>query len=295
MARREPTEELRIQAYDRYNKLIREKQEQFEGLPANSSMKSSVTQAVKTDLAQEGISSLKGTMTWQGQFGTWGTANGTQETASEQRYRQFAETARRLHRAEYFSQLQAWRSKPENRGLAVSPADEAVILENSAAAVRKSEEYKAAVNIAKGLKPDGGKKDPPPAPVNQDASQGPVPRAAASSITAQQAGRYKDFSVMKPKWIHSELKSLKDEAGLSKELQGLAEQVNVPPERYLIEQLKFYPQLDPTGAWRQYLEYQLKQQKSGSTAAIPYGSESSTPRSPGSWMTAMVMPVQTIS
>ena len=99
---------------------------------------------------------------------------------------------------------------------------------------------------------------------------------------------------MKPKWIHSELKSLKDEQGLSEELQGLAEQVNVPPERYLIEQLKFYPQLDPTGAWRKYLEYQLKQQKSGSTA-IPYGSESSTPRSPGSWMTAMVMPVQTIS
>ena len=295
MAAGEPTEALRQKAYDRYTNLIREKQEQFEGLPTNSSMKSSVTQAVKTDLAQEGIASLKGTMAWQSQTGTWAPVNGTPETASEQRYRQFAETARRLHRAEYFRQLQAWRSKPENAGLAVSPADEAVILEESAAAVRKSDDYKKAVNVAKGLKPDGGEQDPPPAPVNQDASQGPVPRAAASSITAQQAGRYKDFSVMKPKWIHSELKSLKDEAGLSKELQGLAEQVNVPAERYLIEQLKFYPQLDPTGAWRQYLEYQLKQKKSGSTAAIPYGSESSTPRSPGSWMTAMVMPVQTIS
>ena len=62
-----------------------------------------------------------------------------------------------------------------------------------------------------------------------------------------------------------------------------------------IEQLKFYPKRDPTGAWRKYLEQLLKKQKSGSTAAIPYGSESSTPRSPGSWMTAMVMPVQTIS
>ena len=295
MAAREPTEVLRQKAYDRYTKLIRQKQEQFGGLPANSSMKSSITQAVKTDLAQEGISSLKGTMTWQGQFGTWAPANGTQETASEQRYRQFAETARRLHRAEYFKQLQEWRSKPENAGLAVSPSDEAVILESSAAAVRKSEDYKAAINVAKGLKPDGGKKDPPPAPVNQDASKGPVPRAAASSITAQQAGQYKDFSVMKQSWVYSELKSIKDKGEFSEELQGLAEQVNVPPERYLIEQLKFYPQLDPTGAWRKYLEYQLKQQKSGSTAAIPYGSESSTPRSPGSWMTAMVMPVQTIS
>ena len=102
-------------------------------------MKSSITQAVKTDLAQEGIVA-EGHDDLASQFGTWGTANGTQE--SEQRYRQFAETARRLHRAEYFKQLQEWRSKPEHAGLAVTPADEAVILESSAAAVRKSQDYR---------------------------------------------------------------------------------------------------------------------------------------------------------
>lgn len=293
LASREP-EALRQAANDRYIRLIREKQAQYASLPKNSNMRSAVIQAVKTDLAQEGIASLKGTMSWQDQTGTWATGL-SEEPATEQRYREFAETVRRLHRAEYFRQLNQWRQKPENRGLVVTPADETVILQEAAKAVRDSDEYRKAVNIAKGLKPDGGEKDPPPAPVNQDASKGPVPKAAATSITAPQAARYKEFSVMKPSWIHSELKRLKDEQGLSEELQDLADKVNVPAERYLIEQLKLYPQLDPTGAWRQWLEYQLKQKKSGSTAAIPYGDQSSTPRSPGSWMTAMVMPVQPIS
>jgi hypothetical protein len=79
----------------------------------------------------------------------------------------------------------------------------------------------------------------------------------------------------------------------STELKGLAKAAGVKPHRYLLEQLKFYgPTLDPTGAYRGWLEKSLQQQKTNSTPAATYGDQSSTSRSPGAWLNQLVMPVE---
>lgn len=288
-ASREPNRALREEALDKYYSIIEKKEAQFAGLPTNSAMRSAVNNLVKEDLALEGIAGLKGNTTLLG--GAWGSVRpGAPTTASENRYRAFGNEVRTLHTQEYWRRLQAWRN--ENPGVAVDPGTEAQILADSAVAVRGSEAFKAAKNRAE----QKGESAPPPA-VNQDPKTGPVPRDAAGSITPQQAKSYVDKPVMSGRWVRSELQSIKDgNVAGSTQLQGLAQAAGVPPHRYLLEQLKFYgPTLDPTGAYRGWLEKSLQQEKSSSTPAVTYGDQSSTSRAPGAWLNAMVMPIQIAS
>ena len=139
----------------------------------------------------------------------------------------------------------------------------------------------------------------PPPPVNQNPKAGPVPAAAASSVTPEQARSYVDKPVMNGRWVHSELSAIReaynggggDMTG-SADLKRLSSAAGVLSERYLLEQLKFYPKLDPTGAYRQFLEYQLQKEKSNSTPAVTYGDQSLSPRAPGAWLNQLVMPVE---
>ena len=288
----EPTEEARLESYERWMGILKKKQEEFATLPKNSAMRSAVNNLVKEDLALDGIAGLKGNTTWQS--GAWGSRRpGAAVTASESRYRQFGNTVRNLHTQEYWKQLQAWRVK--NPGMAVDPGTEAQILADSAAAVRESAAFKKAKDKAM----QKGASAPPPA-VNQDPKNGPVPAAAASSVTPEQAKSYVDKPVMNASWVRSELSAIReaynggggDMTG-SADLKRLSSAAGVPSERYLLEQLKFYPKLDPTGAYRQFLEYQLQKEKSNSTPAVTYGDQSLSPRAPGAWLNQMVMPVET--
>lgn len=287
-ASREPTEEARLKAYNDYVEIIQKREAQFAGLPKNSAMRSAVNNLVKEDLAQDGIAGLKGNSTWQS--GAWGSSRpGAAVTASEGRYRTFGNEVRTLHTQEYWKQLQAWRNDPNNAGKTVDPATEAQILADSAEAVRKSEAFKAAKNRAL-LQ---GESTPPPV-VNQDPKSGPVPKAAASSVTPEQAGSYVDKPVMNARWVRSELSDIRGGTVTgSTELQGLAKAAGVLPHRYLLEQLKFYgPTLDPSGAYRGWLEKSLQKEKSNSTPATTYGDQSSTSRAPGGWLNQLVMPVE---
>jgi len=289
----EPTEEARLESYERWMGILKKKREEFAALPKNSAMRSGVNNLVKEDLAMEGIAGLKGNTTWQS--GAWGSVRpGASVTASESRYRQFGNTVRTLHTQEYWRQLQLWRR--DNPGMAVDPGTEAGILATSATAVRKSDAFKAAKDKAMRK----GASAPPPA-VNQDPKTGPVPAAAASSVTPEQAKSYVDKPVMNGSWVRSELSAIReaynggggDMTG-SADLKRLSSAAGVPPERYLLEQLKFYgPKLDPTGAYRKFLEHQLQKEKSNSTPAVTYGDQSLSPRAPGAWLNQLVMPVET--
>jgi len=287
MAAREPTEQARQKAYDRYTKILEGKQKELSTLPANSAFRSSVNNAVNADLARPDIAKLRGATTWQN--GAWTNSNGQAPTKSEQKYRDFGNTVRSLYTQEYWNRIQKWRA--ENPGLTVDPGTESRLLTETTDAVRNSSQYKDALKLALGQAPQTSQ---PTTPVNQNPANGPVPKAAAPSITPEQARRYKDKPVMQAAWVHSELQGLVSTGGqgVSKELSGLADSIGVEPYRYLIEQLKFYPKLDPRGTARQWLLEQLRQKKSGSTPATSYGNQSSTSRSPGEWLNAMVMPIK---
>ena len=97
---------------------------------------------------------------------------------------------------------------------------------------------------------------------------------------------------MSPSWVHSELKIFQTGGMGSADFNRLSKSAQVLPQRYLLEQLKFYPQLDPTGSARAFLEGYLDGKKATSTPAVTYGDQSATPRSPGAWLNGLVMPVE---
>ena len=207
----------------------------------------------------------------------FGTAGGGAPTASEQKFQQFANTVQDLHTREAFAKFQQWRN--ENGGAEVPVDVQSTLLQQAAKEVRKSDEYKAAKNAALGLD-ENGVAPPKPRPVNKDPKQGPVPELAAPSIGRAEAKQYKDKAVMNPGWVHRELKSLQTGNGTSADLFRVSRTAGVLPERYLMEQLKFYPDLDPSGGIRAFLQGVIDGKKAGSTPATTYGDQSSTPRSP---------------
>ena len=100
-------------------------------------------------------------------------------------------------------------------------------------------------------------------------------------------------------WLHSELGNAAAGRAVSPQLYQLAKRAGTTTNRYLLEQLRFYPQLDPQGEARSYLEGEVKKQRYGQTvssanyqgavgqqrAAAPYN-----PMAPGSWLMNMLMP-----
>jgi hypothetical protein len=103
-------------------------------------------------------------------------------------------------------------------------------------------------------------------------------------------------------WLHSELSRLSNGKPVSADLYRLANRAGTTTNRYLLEQLRFYPQLDPNGEARKYLENKIRQQRQGQTVSganwqsmtsgsgmgmVPTGYN---PLAPGSWLMNMLMP-----
>ena len=94
---------------------------------------------------------------------------------------------------------------------------------------------------------------------------------------------------MSPSWVH--LAEDIQTGGRQRRSQPLVQSAQVLPQRYLLEQLKFYPQLDPTGG-AGIPRGISRRKKATSTPAVTYGDQSATPRSPGAWLNGLVMPVE---
>lgn len=106
--------------------------------------------------------------------------------------------------------------------------------------------------------------------------------------------------VMEGNWLHSELDSINKGKPVSAELYQLAKRAGTSVNRYLLEQLRFYPQLDPDGSASRYLQEQVRKQRqgqqvssanyrgaTGGLAMVPTGYN---PLAPGSWLMNLLMP-----
>jgi hypothetical protein len=137
---------------------------------------------------------------------------------------------------------------------------------------------------------------------SQGSNPGPenrgVPRSAAAALPDSTVKGFTVRPVLAGDWLHSELANVSSGKAVSPQLYQLAKRAGTTTNRYLLEQLRFYPQLDPQGEARRYLESQVKEQRYGQTvssanyqgamgqrAAAPYN-----PMAPGSWLMNMLMP-----
>tara|TARA_B100000459_G_scaffold142643_1_gene103461 strand:+ start:1520 stop:3859 length:2340 start_codon:yes stop_codon:yes gene_type:complete len=305
LARREPTPERAYKAWTDYRKRIEAKQKEAASLPANSRFDATISDQLKIDLQDPAIAALQGRVGW---IPGTGITRPNAPTASEQEFARFESNVRQMITNESFDLINEWQNK--NPNTLITPQDVRSLIRQAAKNVRRSELYQQAYNIA-----TTGTKDGKPAAATQGQNQpaqnnqsptgfqgnkpgeGPVERAQEPSITPAQAKEFKDTSLMNSQWIWSDLKEIAENESrpISPELQQLSNKAGVHPYRMLIDQLKFYPQMDPDGDITRWLEESLKQIKEGTTGAVPYGLNRDVAqgeRAPGAWLTAMTLPVQ---
>ena len=287
LARREATPELAAKKNAEYQQKITAAQKRFAGLPSGSDMRSRVNGLVRESLNDPQISNLKGKMQWNPLLNAPQMQGEGAPNRDERAYYEFSNLVKDLYTRTAFAKFQQWRN--ENGGADIPIDVQSQLIQEAGEEVRASELYKKLRGRALGLKDDGTA--PTPAPT-VDPNTTPVPAAAAPSVPAARARQYRDQPLMNPSWMYQELTTISKGNRVSRELFDISKEAGVLPYRFLLEQLKFYPQLDPSGEARGWLEKELEDLKSGQTPAATYGDQSSSPRAPGAWLNAMVMPVQ---
>lgn len=196
----------------------------------------------------------------------------------------------------------------------IPAAQQNVIVSGAIAKARQSAEYKELLDAAKqpapGAAPANGQQNGnrpgttptsgrPPAGIPQNARG--VPRTQAGQLPDSTAKAYAARPVLDPRWLRDELDRLNRNRPVSQELYGLANRAGTSTTRYLLEQLKFYPQLDRDGSVKTYLQERLQRERAANTVSsanfapatgtnlgmVPVGYNAF---SPGSWLMRMFAP-----
>jgi hypothetical protein len=128
-----------------------------------------------------------------------------------------------------------------------------------------------------------------------------VARAGAKSLPDSTVRNYQQRPVMDGKWLRDELVKLQQNKPVSPELYNLANRAGTSTFRYLLEQMKFYPKLDPSGDAKRWLEEKVKQQRANRTvsssqlpsiqgARVSAAPGGYNPFAPGGWLMRMLTP-----
>jgi hypothetical protein len=306
-ARAEPTPELQAAKYKEYMDTIKSKQKQ--ATETTPGLQQAIDKALLQDLALPQVKPLvdaskkKGggdafSLALSGGAGTLAAASGlgnAKVTAFSQRVNNLM-----LRNAE--AKIDQWMA--ERPGVPLSSSARNVLISEAIAETRKSEEYKAAFQTLTGQVPGqvgqgkvgtGPSQGTAPGPENRG-----VPRTAAAALPDSTAKAFQARPVMDGGWLHSELSAINNGKPASAELYRLAKRAGTTVYRYLGEQLRFYPQLDPNGEVRQYLEQEMRKQRQGQTVSSANidgvlksdasGGGGFNPMAPGSWLMNMLMP-----
>jgi hypothetical protein len=186
----------------------------------------------------------------------------------------------------------------------MSPAAKNRIVSQAVADARKSKDYADLYSTLTGKQPGQvgpGTVGPGPSQGTQPGPQSRgVPKAGSGSLPDSTVKAYAARPVLDGSWLHSELSNVANGKPVSAELYQMAKRANTSTNRYLLEQLRFYPQLDPQGDARRFLEGQLRKQQqgqqvssanyrgaTGGLAMVPTGYN---PLAPGSWLMNLLMP-----
>lgn len=306
-ARAEPTPALQAERYREYNEAIERKRRQAED--ATPGVQQQIDQALLQDLAlpevkklldqgKPGGSSMMQSLIQQGTSAAAAAASAFGQSNAVA----FTNGVQNLYLRAAEDALNQWRE--DNPGRAMSPAAKNRIVSQAVADARKSKSYEDLYSTLTGKKPG----QVGPGSVGTGPSQGTqpgpqargVPKAQAAALPDSTVKGYAARPVMAGNWLHSELDSINKGKPVSTELYQLAKRAGTSVNRYLLEQLRFYPQLDPDGSASRFLQDQVRKQRqgqqvssanyrgaTGGLAMVPAGYN---PMAPGSWLMNLLMP-----
>lgn len=202
----------------------------------------------------------------------------------------------RLYERELSNAIRDW--KAERPGQSMSPSARSVVMSQAEVAVRKTKTYADIITNLTGLKP--GEVGPGKVGTDPKAARG-VPQAGAKTLSDQTIRTYQERPVMDGRWVRSELVKLQQNKPVSSELYNLSRRANTSTHRYLLEQLQFYPRLDPNGDAKRWLQEKIKQQRANNTVSsnqLPTMQEMGlaavtpgyNPLRPGGWLMQLLTP-----
>jgi hypothetical protein len=309
-ARSEPTEALQRARYKEYMDAIEAKQKQ--AADTTPGLQQAIDKALLQDLGLPQVKPIVDaakakqgggdafTAALQGGAGAMAAASGL----GNDKISAFTQRLNNLFLRNAEAKIDAWMA--ERPGVPLSSSARNVLISESIAETRKSEEYKQAFQTLTGKAPGemGAKK------VGTGPAQGGAPGPDVRGVARTASGALPDTTVkgfavrpvMNGDWLYSELSRVSNGKPVSAELYRLANRAGTTTNRYLLEQLRFYPQLDPNGEARKYIEQKVRQQRQGQTVSganwqsmsrgtgmgmVPTGYN---PLAPGSWLMNMLMP-----
>ena len=274
-ARAEPTPELQRARYKEYLDAITAKQKQ--AAETTPGLQSAIDKALLQDLGLPQVKPIVDAakakagggnafaQALQGGAGAMAAASGL----GNDKVTAFTQRLNNLFLRNAEAKIDAWMA--ERPGVPLTSSARNVLISEAIAETRKSEEYKDAFSALTGKAPGqvGERK------VGTGPSQGNAPGPAARGVARTAAAALPDTTVkgfavrpvMNGDWLHSELTQLSKGKPVSADLYRMANRAGTTTNRYLLEQLRFYPQLDPNGTARQYLEQQIRTQRQGQTVS----------------------------
>lgn len=307
IASQNPTPEGRREDYQRMvaaaNK-ARESAGEFD-----TGVKEKVTAAVLQDLDSQAVREIKSQQKVNGRSGDAlaqvvaqqlsGGATATAAISAAYQNTKLTAAANRLtslYERALSTAIRNW--KAEHPGQVMSPAARSVVTSEAEAAVRKSPEWAKTMTDLTGRKP--GEVGPGKVGTDPKAARG-VPQAGAKTLSDETIRTYQQRPVMDGRWLRSELVKLQGNKPVSPELYNLAKRANTSTFRYLLEQLRFYPGLDPSGDAKRWLQEKVKQQRANNTVSsnqlpsfqgtgmgmVPLGYN---PLRPGGWLMRLLTP-----
>jgi hypothetical protein len=136
-----------------------------------------------------------------------------------------------------------------------------------------------------------------PKQIKKDSRNQPVGLVGSENVPDRVVKKYRERAVLNATWLHNELENLRQQKELSPQLKQFATRAKTSPERYLLEQLRFWRSLDgvytfdPDGSVRKYLEGLVNNKKSTDQASLTYFNKamaSAISPGPGDWMLNML-------
>jgi hypothetical protein len=304
-----PTQEQQVKKMEEYSRIIRERREQLAKMPTGAALQGNLSRFVTEDLKDPQIDKLRNGAKFDPLSFAIAQAAGQSTGAAlgeQKRYQTYANGLRGLYQVWIDNERQAWLNA--NPGRTQIPQGElAVLMRTAVQKARQTQEYKDLKARALGPQSQPQSNGPTRLPTqpsggnnsNTNPSNGPVPQAAANTIPKNVARQYNQRAVMQPTWIRSELARLANNRPVTKDLYDLANKAGTSTDRYLLEQLRFYPQLDPTGENRKELQRRINNTRSSTTPAssnyayaVNPRPANYNPRSPGAWLTSIYFPAQ---
>ena len=303
VAAMQPTQELRKQTYQ--EGMDRLKKARAAAADFDPGVRDRVQNEVLQDLDSDAVRQIRDKQKVKGQQGSaldqaltaklGGGANVAAAVASTYQNAKLTAAANRLtalYERALSDGIRNW--KDDHPGQTMSPSARSVVMSEAAALARKSPQYAQILKELTGRPP--GQVGPRTVGQNPKDARG-LPKAGAKQLSDDTIRTYQTRPVMEPRWVYGELQQLQRGKPVSPELYNMARRANTTTYNYLLNQLRMYPDLDPKGEAKRWLEEKSKQQRPARTVAgnqvssvLPDGLGGWNPLAAGGWLMSMIAP-----